>query len=323
MFSFGNLCMAFFTILAIFLVSEKVLNITFDVDFSIFAAGCIFPTTFSVAAAFKRREKVLSELGSFKSSLFALFTHFQFYDVSENREAASKVRGLFLKLVQHLECALRNKRQVTSTVMCEGGQRGSRSFHHLVYDDFAMLAEALQHHIEKSFGYGPNFKVTSATARSWEFLQDTIHSYEHIRAVQASSTPVGLRLFCYCLNNVSCLALAPFWAHFCKMERFTGQRQVDNDIISIAIPAEKMHRDIGYGCTSAYMIGVLFTLIVFTLYRVQEELEDPFDGRGDDDIQWEAWREELEHLGQHGIGGPEARRRAREAPAAGDRKSVV
>ncbi len=32
------------------------------------------------------------------------------------------------------------------------------------------------------------------------------------------------------------------------------------------------------------MMGLLFTFIVFTLYRVSDDLEDPFDGRGLDDI---------------------------------------
>ena len=46
----------FLTALAIFVVSADVLNISFSIDFTIFSAGCIFPTTFCVEAAFDRRE---------------------------------------------------------------------------------------------------------------------------------------------------------------------------------------------------------------------------------------------------------------------------
>ena len=35
---------------------------TFHVEFAIFSAGCIFPLTFNVSAAFKRRDAALSSL---------------------------------------------------------------------------------------------------------------------------------------------------------------------------------------------------------------------------------------------------------------------
>ena len=41
----------------------------------------------------------------------------------------------------------------------------------------------------------------------------------------------------------------------------------------------------GYGCASAYLIGILFTCIVLTLYRVQNDIEDPFDGVGLSDVR--------------------------------------
>jgi hypothetical protein len=54
----ATVLMVIVTIIAIFLVSQDVLNIEFSLEFTIFSAGCIFPTTFSVEAAFDRREVV-------------------------------------------------------------------------------------------------------------------------------------------------------------------------------------------------------------------------------------------------------------------------
>ena len=51
-----TMLMGFLTVIAIFIVSKDVLNISFSIEFTIFSAGCIFPTTFSVEAAFDRRE---------------------------------------------------------------------------------------------------------------------------------------------------------------------------------------------------------------------------------------------------------------------------
>ena len=33
---------------------------------------------------------------------------------------------------------------------------------------------------------------------------------------------------------------------------------------------------------------------------MQQELADPFDGRGRDDVPWDAWRAELDRLAVHG-----------------------
>ena len=35
-----------------------------------------------------------------------------------------------------------------------------------------------------------------------------------------------------------------------------------------------------YGCIAAYFIAVVYVIITFSLLRVQEALEDPFDGMG-------------------------------------------
>jgi hypothetical protein len=45
-------------------------------------------------------------------------------------------------------------------------------------------------------------------------------------------------------------------------------------------------------------------LIVITLYRVQTELENPFDGDGADDVNWDMWRAQLEDLSCYGQDGP-------------------
>ena len=42
----------------------------------------------------------------------------------------------------------------------------------------------------------------------------------------------------------------------------------------------------GYGCTSAYLVGLFFSFILSTLYRVQKDLDDPFLGSAQDDIRF-------------------------------------
>ena len=63
-----------------------------------------------------------------------------------------------------------------------------------------------------------------------------------------------------------------------------------------------------YGCESGYFVGCFFVLINLTLYRVQTELEDPFDGNGRDDIKWARWRAQLDQMDAYGPDGPLLRR---------------
>ena len=103
-----------------------------------------------------------------------------------------------------------------------------------------------------------------------------------------SETPIGLRLFCFALIHISPLLLAPYWNHFCREQTATE------------LPSQ-------YGCESGYFVGIVYVLIVITLYRVQTELENPFDGDGADDVNWDMWRAQLEDLSCYGAEGPKKR----------------
>jgi hypothetical protein len=69
-----------------------------------------------------------------------------------------------------------------------------------------------------------------------------------------------------------------------------------------------------YGCESGYFVGCFYVLINLTLYRVQTELEDPFDGNGRDDIKWDRWRAQLDQMDAYGPEGPLRRRAPAAAP---------
>lgn len=111
-----------------------------------------------------------------------------------------------------------------------------------------------------------------------QYLRDMLAHFESVRAIRDTQTPVGLRLFCFALIHVSPILLAPYWNNFCFKQ-----------VGAMDIPPS-------YGCASGYFVGVFYVLIVLTLYRVQVELEDPFDGDGMDDIKWEFFRAQLDQV---------------------------
>ena len=72
---------------SIFAVSRQVLNITFHVEFAIFSAGCIFPLTFNVSSAFKRRDAALQSLSELKANIIAIYLNMGMFDLSGTARA--------------------------------------------------------------------------------------------------------------------------------------------------------------------------------------------------------------------------------------------
>ena len=48
--------------------------------------------------------------------------------------------------------------------------------------------------------------------------QEMMRSFESVRAIRDTETPVGLRLFCFTLIHVAPVLLAPYWVHFCALQ---------------------------------------------------------------------------------------------------------
>jgi hypothetical protein len=103
--------MAFCTIVAIALVCPRMLNISFEVDFAIFSAGCIFPLTFNVGVAFSRREAALEAMSTLKANIFAIYLHFSSFDLTDTGKAAADALPIFQRLLSNIETHLRGKRE--------------------------------------------------------------------------------------------------------------------------------------------------------------------------------------------------------------------
>ena len=95
---------------------------------------------------------------------------------------------------------------------------------------------------------------------------------EGVRETRDNETPKGLRKFAIFLIVTTPIMLAPFWMNFCKSA-------TDKINVSAIVTGESNdpHK---YGCIASYFIAVIYVLITFSLLRVQEALEDPFDGMG-------------------------------------------
>lgn len=267
------------TILATLICAKGILDFSFDTSMSIVAVGTVFPLVFSVQASFQRRERALSELASLKSTIFSIYLMFKTWDKTLDGKPAGEVQELFNKLIEDIIGYLRSVPHAESVASA-----------HVVYDGFSTLA-AKMNEFGPVAGYAKPGE--GGMSRLQQYLRDVMNHFENVRAVRDTETPVGLRLFCFALIHFSPILLAPYWNNFCKAQNATE------------LPAN-------YGCESGYFVGCFFVLINITLYRVQTELEDPFDGNGRDDIKWNRWRAQLDQMDAYGPEGP-LRRRQRQA----------
>jgi len=261
--------MAAITAIATFFCAKGVLDFSFDFSMSIVAVGTVFPLVFSVQASFSRREKALQGLAQLKATMFSMYLMFQTWDKDGQGVFASQVEPLMNKLLDDMTLYLQSSKH-------------SKEAGHVVYDGFSVLAAKISEFTPQANYSKPG---EGGLSRMNLYLRDIMLHFETVRAVRDSETPIGLRLFCFALIHMSPVLLAPYWNHFC-------QKQTASEL-----PSQ-------YGCESGYFVGVIYVLIVITLYRVQTELENPFDGDGADDINFEMWRAQLEDMSCYGKDGP-------------------
>lgn len=96
-------------------------------------------------------------------------------------------------------------------------------------------------------------------SRCNQYIEKMIVDYEKMRNIAAYRTPVSLRAYSRVFLNFFPIAFGPYFAMLVSK--------------STSFPA------IGY------IVAVLYSLVLVTLDNIQEDLENPFDAVGTDDIQ--------------------------------------
>lgn len=279
------------TCLCTFLCSKGMLDITFKTSMIILAAGTVFPLVFSVQAGFQRRDDALDAMARLKGAMFAMYLMFRTWEKDSagrwgwesnaQHRWADEVDKVYQKLLDDIELYLRSGRPAPE----ESGN--------VVYDGLVALSEVMAKFAPHS-GHSKQGGQLGMGRMSC-YHREAVSSFERVRAILDTQMPVGLRLFCYALIHVSPIVLAPYWNRFCgeRMSHYSGLAFMES----------------AYGCQAGYFIAVTYVLILVTLWRVQRQLENPFEGDDLDDINWELFRSHFDQLHTYGSGG--CRKRAR------------
>lgn len=130
------------------------------------------------------------------------------------------------------------------------GGREEQSFHK-VYGNFSHLSESLEEIRQAGVS-------NSEISRANQYVSKMMIDFERMRNIATYRTPLTLRAYSRVFLNLFPIAFGPYFAHLC--------------VKSEAFPY------VGYG------VAVLYSLVLVTLDNLQEDLEDPFDGVGTDDV---------------------------------------
>lgn len=94
-------------------------------------------------------------------------------------------------------------------------------------------------------------------SRANQYLRCMIIEFEKMRNVKLYQTPKSLRAYSQIFLNLFPVIYAPYFAYICmNSHMFSG-----------------------------YAVAVIYSLVLVTLDNIQEDLEDPYDGIGEDDVQ--------------------------------------
>jgi hypothetical protein len=101
---------------------------------------------------------------------------------------------------------------------------------------------------------------TGEMSRINQYLKNIVSAFEKMRNIKEYRTPITLRSFNQVFLNLFPILFAPYFAH----------------LIDVKEPKSYV---IGYG------IGILYSVVLVALDNIQEDLENPYDAIGEDDLR--------------------------------------
>jgi len=207
------------------------LEIDYNYDLLLLNLAITFPLSFSIQAAFRRRERALEFLSLFKSSMVTVHQSFQF-----EKKLSSKQRDQSRKMLQ----------KVVDTFL-EWLQKPDKQ-PHAIHDEmdqvFFFIAEN-----KSSIGESTTQKVV-------RYMKDAFRGAEYLIAMTRHRTVQGLRMYCIVFIYLYSLVNAPVLLHHVGFE----------------------------ASWLVYIICFISSFLLVTLYNIQEQMENPFDNSGLDDI---------------------------------------
>lgn len=208
----------------------------YNYDLALISIAIIFPLVFTIRSAFRRREKALEYLSSFRAGLITVDNCFQ-----ENKKLEPDKK-------QEIQLIIKT---IPSLMVDYLGPK-------------TCSEEKLNNEVVKVFYFikQNNEQIGSGTAiKIFRFMKDVHESIANIVAVNNHRTPISIRAYCLIFIYIYPIIYTP--ALFNKL----------HDGISLN------------ESWIVYILSGISTFILISLYNVQDQMENPFDQKGLDDIR--------------------------------------
>lgn len=147
------------------------LSISYNIDLTLISIAIIFPLVFTIRGAFRRREKALEHLSSFRSSMMTLENLFD-ENIKMEKDKKEIIATILIevsdKLVDHLSKSDYNTTDLDNTIK-------------KIYDFVKSNTDLI--------GGGRKEKI-------FRFLRDVHESIENLIAIHTHRTPISLKAYC-------------------------------------------------------------------------------------------------------------------------------
>ena len=224
------------------------LGFHFDVPTDLIGIAIVFPIVFSIHAAYNRREKALEHYSIFKASALSIrLAHLHW--ANENSKENHKNKKLVPEEhINRLDDIYKNLFNNIYEYLHSKSPK-TETYNHIIkiLGDISLSIEKLR-----------PFVIDPENVRSNENLRLMAVELENIINIKNYRTPNSLRAYTKVFLNIFPIIFGPFFAH-------------------IAI----LKDSIAFGL----VIAIVYSLVLTILDNIQEDLEDPFDGVGSDDIK--------------------------------------
>jgi hypothetical protein len=225
-------------------------NLIYNLDLTIISVAVVFPLVFTLQSAFRRREKALEHLGRAKGALAAInycFSYSKKIDETEKQKIYAEVKNVKKELLRFLYTESNDKEKLNIAVS---------KIQHFISEHRSIIGRSL-------------------SLRVFRLMRDVIMGIENTISIKTHRTPFSIRAYCLIF-----IYAFPFFYAPSLIKNIQYPDTIFIDIINSApIPfLENRFALIIYG------LNIIITFFLITLYNVQEQIENPFDQKGVDDI---------------------------------------
>eukprot|EP00039_Didymoeca_costata_P009454 m.125117 g.125117 ORF g.125117 m.125117 type:complete len:440 (+) comp14488_c0_seq6:135-1454(+) len=232
-----------------------------NVQVALVVSPIVFPLAFSINESYRRREKVLEDLGAYYAASAEL------YWLQREWAAASgfdddHVKGVRITLGTLLAHMI-HYTSADTTHEKRGQKLGA------IYRELSSLSERIE-----VLRLGKMPANSPLVSRIIHYHHLMVLSFERVRTVKEYRTPRSIRSFCKIMVVILPVLLSPYFAYLARKAAMDLHPFKDRTEKSVDFNQD----------WSAYMTSVITSVVFGVLQSVQDSLDDPFDGISEDDI---------------------------------------